>query len=188
MRAFIALLTFLLPSTVFASSVLAIDEATLVAKADTIVVGSIVTSESFRGTTGGIRTRYYVQVHEGLRNAREGQVIQVEVPGGSLGGMTTVVTGSPQIKTGAMVVFFLESHGTSRRPLGMSYGVYRIDADTDGTWHVGRQLDGLSLLDNHGHELNARAIATLVTSHETYQTFLARIRKRIAAPALGTQP
>jgi hypothetical protein len=188
MRAFIALLTFVLPSTVFASSILAVDEATLVAKADTIAVGSVITSEAYRGTNGGIRTRFYVQVHEGLRNAREGQVIQVEVPGGTLGELTTVVTGSPQLKAGAMVVLFLESHGTSRRPLGMSYGVYRVDSDTSGTWHVGRQVDGLSLLDTQGHELNAKALASIVGSHETYQTFVARIRKRISAPGAGAQP
>ncbi len=187
MKAFIALLTFVLPSTVFASSVLAVDEATLVAKADTIVVGSVVSSEVFPAA-GGARTRYFLQVHEGLRNAREGQVIEMDVPGGTLNGMTTVLTGAPQLRTGAMVVVFLESHGASRRPLGLSYGVYRVDADTAGTWHVGRQIDGLSLLDNRGHELDAKAIAAIATTHESYKIFVARVRQRVAAYAARTQP
>ena len=187
MKAFIALLTFVLPSTVFASSVLAVDEATLVAKADTIVVGSVVSSEFYTGS-GGTRTRFYLQVHEGLRNAQEGQVIQMDIPGGSLGGITTVVTGAPQLKAGAMVVVFLESHGASRRPLGLSYGIYRVDSDTSGAWHVGRQVDGLSLLDNQGRELGAKALAAIITKHENYTTFVARVRERIAAQVARTQP
>jgi hypothetical protein len=63
-----------------------------------------------------------------------GQPVQFIVPGGMLGRYRSVVVGAPQFVVGRRVIVFLSWHGPSYPyVVGLSQGVFRIEAALDGT-------------------------------------------------------
>ena len=139
----------LLPSTAFATSVVALPEAELVAQADAVVVASVSQIETYVTAKGTIRTRALLQVHDGIRGAHEGDVLTLDLPGGTYRGVHAVVSGTPVLAQGQLLLAFLEASGTVYRPLGLAYGVYNV-ALSAGTWHAVRDLNGLALVNRNG--------------------------------------
>lgn len=63
-----------------------------------------------------------------------GQPVQFVVPGGTLGRYRNIVVGAPQFVVGRRVIVFLSWHGASYPyVIGLSQGVFRIEAATDGS-------------------------------------------------------
>lgn len=185
------LLVFLgfLPAVALASTVVAVPETALVSHADTIALGTIMTTTTYVSPEGQIRTRATVAVHRGVRGAHEGDVIVVEVPGGQLpNGLVATTVGAPVLHVGAMIFGFFETHGAAKRPLGLSYGLYAVRTDTHGALVVERDLSALHLVNvlvpMHGKTLAADP-ARLAT--ESLDALLTRVQAQVAAAAQVTQ-
>jgi hypothetical protein len=134
-----------------ATVIVALPEAELIKKADTIVIGTVIRTETVLHEGGRVATQAWLQVYRGLRGAATESVIRIEVPGGRFdNGLLAFTPGSPALAGGDFVFGFLETHGEVRRPLGMSYGLLRIRKAGDGSWRVFRETDGLTMLSPAG--------------------------------------
>ncbi len=177
------------PRLAAASIVVPMTEPELVAKSDLIVVGTVVRTRIVRAPSGAVMTRAEVQVSRGLRGAKQGEVVAVEVPGGALGdGTEVVVEGAPRLRPGDTFVGFLERHGNAGRPLGLSFGLLEVRQIGPGDQRVFRHLDGLVLMPKAGTSLKPDLY---VVAGEPLETFLARIAdhvRRQAAAAPQVKP
>lgn len=163
----------LLPCVASASSVVAVPEAEMLARADAVVVGSVSQLEPYWDDRLGIRTRARLQVHHGVRGASDGDVLTLDVPGGILAGLSTQVSGAPRLVQGQLMLVFLEAYGQVYRPLGLSYGVYNV-ALSDASWHAVRDLNGMALLNKRGQVMDMG----MVRSGEDLNAMLLRLQEQ----------
>jgi hypothetical protein len=177
MRSFTLLALLLAPSLAEAATVLALDEAALVARADTIVVGSIISTRVVR-TPGGVMTEGDLQVYRGLRGAEAGTVITIAVPGGRVAkNLIADVAGAPKLQPGQLVFAFLETWGYQRRPLGLSLGFIEVKS-VSGVMRVFRNLEGVQAVGPTDPN-------QLVIAGELFTDFLARIEALVAKAPLS---
>ncbi len=172
--ALIALLV--LPSLARASAVVALDEAALVQRADTIAYGKIVATSGVRTKSGQIVTLAELQVYRGLRGVRDGETLTLAVPGGRVSGIVAEVSGAPRPEVGQLVFGFFETHGDERRPLALRLGFVEVRA-VSGELRVFRELEGLEVVGKGEVERIAG---------EPLTQFLARIRARVDNAPLPT--
>ena len=67
---------------------------------------------------------------EGVRKGQSDAFVYVRVPGGEIGRYRFVMVGAPVFKPGQRAVFFLKRGSDAYwRPIGLSQGVYRVQAD-----------------------------------------------------------
>lgn len=120
-------LAVLVAAPAFASTFVAMDQASLVAKSDAVVVGEVIQVQSFRDETGAaVVTEAMVKIHEALAGSPE-SVVVVRTFGGTVDGYTVVAHGFPQFVEGERVVLYLSAaEGESRRVVGYRQGQYRI--------------------------------------------------------------
>jgi hypothetical protein len=143
-------LTFV-PIVARASIVVALPEPALIARADTIVFGVVLNTRTLVQPTGVIATQAELQVYEGLRGAKLGEIITLEVPGGRLNnGLVAVSAGAPTFAPGDIIFGFLETTGSVRRPLGLSYGILRAQPDENGRYLLYRDQSDLILVSPTG--------------------------------------
>lgn len=113
--------------TAQASIVLAVDLEEMTTRADRVVVGRVLSSESFQGGGGLIRTRHRVHVAQELRGTTDREVL-VETLGGEMGDISMHVTGEPSLASGDEVLLFLQSRGGGVfHAIGATQGVMRIE-------------------------------------------------------------
>lgn len=147
-----------------AAVVLRYDLQTLAQDADVIVVGQVISVESF-WVGQRIKTRARVAVEQGLKGVKGGQQVTVEVPGGGVGDIGQKVPGAPTFSEGESVVLFLTgSLGQAPlKVLGLSQGKVSVEYGLTGPEVVWR-LNGLTpvlrtaegLLVETGHVLPTR--------------------------------
>jgi len=120
-------------ATVFLSS----DVSDLSRDAIAIARGRIVAVDAqWKDGRRGIETLVTLETESYLKG-NLGSVVQVRVPGGSLGRFRSVVVGAPQFSVGQRVILFLGSRGpTIPYVLGMSQGVFRLVQSPAGEWMV----------------------------------------------------
>ncbi|MBI3180195.1 MAG: hypothetical protein HYZ27_11065 [Deltaproteobacteria bacterium] len=159
MMRWLLLALVLLPQPALASTIIALPEAALTSRADTIALASVVRTDAVVSPGGRIVTRVTLQVVKALRGTRVGEVVVMELPGGRLPGLVAHTPGSPQLTPGDLVFGFFESHAEVRRPLGLSYGLLRVRQDGRG-YRVFRETDGLTML-SPGGEPALPAVTTL---------------------------
>lgn len=151
MRSVVSLLLLFAPTSLHATTIVALPESDLVARADAIVFGTVLATRTFVTPEGRARTRADLQVHKALRGARDGDVIVLESPGGKVAeGLVSRVDGAPTFRVGMQVFAFLEIHGDAHRPLGLSYGLLNVVRDRTGAYRVQRNLKGLSFVSPRG--------------------------------------
>jgi len=109
----------------------------LIQKSTSIVRGRVVSFTT--GSRGSLVYTYYkIQVLERLKGADADQV-QVQVPGGSLGGVQQSIAGAPRLTEGAEYVFFLWTGPSgARHLLGLSQGVLDVVKNAAGDLMVVR--------------------------------------------------
>lgn len=145
----------LAPAAAQASVIVPLTEPELVAKADVIVFGTLVRTQTVRNDVGFVVTRAELQVYRALRGAKNGEFLLIEVPGGQLpSGEVAEVSGSPKLVVGQPLVAFLQARGQVLRPLGMSFGVLHVRGK-GAEQRVYRSLDGLQLLLPSGRSASA---------------------------------
>jgi hypothetical protein len=143
---------WLTPLFAHASIVVALPEPELIAKSDTIVFGVVLhTRVVLHEPQHAIGTEVEMQVYQGVRGPKTGEIIVFEVPGGRLAnGLVAVASGSPTFSPGDVIFGFMETGGGVRRPIGMSYGILRAQPDKNGRYLLYRELADLILVDPKG--------------------------------------
>jgi hypothetical protein len=67
---------------------------------------------------------------EAVLKGEADRFVSVRVPGGEIGSRRFVMVGAPTLRQGQRAVFFLRQDADGfRRPVGLSMGVYRVQAD-----------------------------------------------------------
>lgn len=70
---------------------------------------------------------------ESYMKGQLGRTLQFSVPGGSVGRLRNVVLGAPRFEPGQQIIVFLGVNGPQvPHILGLSQGVYRVDASSSG--------------------------------------------------------
>jgi len=121
-----------------ATTMLAADTPDLVRLADAVAVADVVEVRSER-TGGTVVTRVELRVSRSVKGLREGETVEVLVPGGEADGWVQKVQGAPEPHAGEAAVVFLErTGGRGWRFLLLEQGHLRVDADASvpGGWAV----------------------------------------------------
>src|SRR5262245_30826548 len=105
----LAVLAAVVAAPIFATTVVLLDEPQLVAGAERIVHGDVVSKRSFVAAEGGrIYTEYRFQPREMLKGAAEGDgMVTFREWGGEVNGLHYYVPGVGEFRTGDEVVAFL---------------------------------------------------------------------------------
>ena len=180
-RSILFLVVFALPNFALGSTVLALSEVELVARADVIAMGSVVHTSVYVKDKREVVTRAVLQINQHILGAEATRFLTVEVPGGELpNGLKAVTSGSPRLNVGDMVLGYFERHGDVFWPLGLSYGLLRVKLDGKGKAFVFRELDGLHLarVEPSPKTLN------LLTTPEPLTAYIKRIEGITAQPVL----
>jgi len=171
-RTLVAAVLWIVPTSASATTIVALDDAALVKAADTIVVGSVIGTQTLVLKGGAIVTRANFQVYRVLRGAKVGDVLTLDVPGGRVGGMIADTSGSPKLQAGQMYLGFLESHAGVRVPLGLSYGLLKVRTDASGVRRVYRDTDGLYMLAPGGGPVDPKSVQI---RDETLESVISRV-------------
>jgi hypothetical protein len=109
----------------------------LAREAGAIVRGRVVAAEArFTPDRRAIETLVTMDADATLKGSL-GATVQFLVPGGTLGRYHSIFVGAPSFTAGDQVVVFLGWNGPSYPyVLGLSQGVFRVQADRDHGWRV----------------------------------------------------
>jgi len=135
-----------------ASTVRRLGLSDLVSRAELVVEGRCVASETLLDDRGLVLTRTMLQVEPGLRGAAAGELVSWLQPGGELGGQGLVVPGLPALRPGERALLFLTAPTSAgvRVPVGLAQGLHREEQAADGARAFTTDLAGLSLVDETG--------------------------------------
>jgi hypothetical protein len=102
----------------------------LAIEATAIAHGSVVRIDARQGAGRRVERLVTVQVFDYLKGGL-GNVVQLQLPGGTFGRYTTIMIGAPELEEGDEVVLFLGVRDGDTLPhlLGFHQGVYRIISD-----------------------------------------------------------
>lgn len=124
----------------------ALDVRELVAQADHVVVGRVVSQHAHWDARRRIVTDVTVEVEQSMKGAAEGERIVVRRLGGAIGDLGMRVAGEPDFTDGERAVLFAARSGGLLRPVGMSQGVLPIRVDPRGREMVLPGGQGLALV------------------------------------------
>lgn len=137
-----------------ATTIVALPERELVARADVIAFGTVLRTETVVNARGQVFTQAELQVHQGFRGARANEFLLVQVPGGPLpNGLEARTVGAPRLAAGQMVFGFFEQRDGTARPLGLAFGLLRVRTNTAGELRVFREADELAFVNERGEGL-----------------------------------
>lgn len=125
-------------SVLHATVLLPADLGDLSRDALAIAVGRVVATDAqWTDNRRAIETLVTLDVDEYLKGSL-GSMLQFRVPGGELGRYRSILVGAPQFTINQRVVVFLGANGQSvPHVLGLSQGVFRLVATSDGSgWLV----------------------------------------------------
>jgi len=128
----------------------------------TAIVRARVTSSfaSFTGST--IYTHYKLQIGETWKGSPGTEVM---LPGGVAGGLRQSFPGVPQLQTGAEYILFLWTSKVTgiTHVIGLSQGIFRLSAQSDGTLQAIRPQIGEGLYDSGGHAVQDHGLTMNLT-------------------------
>jgi len=166
------------PLSARGSVVMAMGLPELVQRADLIVQGEAVRSES-GWEDGKIITRTVVRVKETLKGAAVKELTFRHV-GGVVNGIGQILHGEATLAAGEEAVLFLRALGGGEyRAVGMAQGKFRVETDASGT-HAVQSFEGLALARAQ-RGAPARIVDAQPAKHPL-STFLARIRSLVTRP------
>lgn len=147
----------------------------LIEKSTSIVRGRVVSSST--GARGSLVYTYYkIQVLDRLKGTATDQV-QVQVPGGSFGGVQQSIAGAPRLSDGSEHVFFLWTGPSgARHLLGLSQGVLDVTKNVAGDVMVSRQASEATVVD---------AATGQAASQDTIRMKLSEFTSRVGRVVLG---
>jgi len=149
----------------------------LVARADQIVLGRVLFSESFQRSDGTLGTWHRIEVERDVGGGAVGDSeVIVETMGGQIGEIGMRVEGEPSFAIGERVVVFIRGGGpyTAFRPVGMAQGVMRVRVE-QGIEMVTQSREGLMLVRRNAQGRLEKSLGALPQS-ERLDAFLSRVR------------
>jgi hypothetical protein len=153
----------------------------LTEKAERIVLGRVLFSESFLHQNGQIWTWHRVAVEQEIRGrAPDEQELIIETLGGQIGDIGMRVEGEATFSVGERVLVFASGGGpySAFRTVGMAQGVMRVRAER-GVDTVHQSREGLMLVRRDAQGRLKRNFGAL-SEPERLDTFIGRL-KQIAA-------
>ena len=149
LRAALPLLLLLLLTVVHPAAALTLLPSTLddlISRAARVDLGRVVEVEStWTDDRRTIESRITLDLLESLKGAPVRRVT-FALPGGTAGGLTVAIPGVPVLREGDVLVVFLAPATVALpRPVGLSQGLLRVQADAAGQWHLPTG-DGVSVL------------------------------------------
>lgn len=159
-RLALAALLLIVSAPAGASMMLPMTVEDLSRRSDLVAKGRVIETESRRSEDGG---RIYTVVTFELDEAWKGkgsERVEIHVPGGSLDGITQLVTGAPRFVEGEDAVVFLRELAPAPEAkgppevgvVGMAQGKLEIQPDASGKMLAVQRLEGLELVDRKTHE------------------------------------
>ena len=118
--------------TLSANTVVPAEFKEIVSEATLIVRGRVTDVRSVESPVPGHGVDSIATVAvESLLKGQASGFVYVRVPGGTIGAIRYVMTGSPTFKVGQRAVFFLKPGitDTTHRPIGLTMGIYRIQTE-----------------------------------------------------------
>ena len=136
-RVLVSCAVILLPASVQATVLVPASLGELAREAGAIVRGRVIAAEArFTPDRRAIETLVTLDAEATLKGSL-GATVQFLVPGGTLGRYRSILVGAPAFAAGQHVVVFLGWTGPSYPyVLGLSQGVFRLQADGDQGWRV----------------------------------------------------
>ncbi|MFZ1866243.1 MAG: hypothetical protein WAU39_18625 [Polyangiales bacterium] len=178
----------LVASPAHGSIVQALGLEELVEHADRIVLGRVLSSESFQLSDGELGTWCRIQVERDIGGAApdETEVI-VETLGGRIGNLAMQVEGEPSFSVGERVIVFVRGGGPYRafRPVGMGQGVMRVRKE-QGIETVTQSRRGMMLM-RRGSDGHWQKSLGALPEAEGLETFIERVRAIAEQQAGGLQ-
>ena len=155
------------------------------------VVREVSTSLDERGR---LITTNSLEVVDGLRGAKSGDVVDVQQLGGAYGERRAWIAGNHRFTVGEEVVFFgvrLPKDPAVVVPYGIGFGIFRVIDDVDGRHAVEVGSDGVVQVVPATTEAGAPTTAPVTPRHfESLDAFKANLRSILAgrnAPALRSK-
>lgn len=172
------LVAFLITSPAEGSILQGLELEELTAKADRIVLGRVLFSESFLHPDGQIGTWHRIEVEREIRgDAPDEREVIVETLGGQIGDISMRVEGEASFHVGERVLVFVRGGGpyTAFRAVGMGQGVLRVRME-QGVATVRQSREGLMLLRRDAQGRLKRSLGA-VPHPERLDAFLSKLRE-----------
>ncbi len=166
---FVAVAALLIAPVSRATSVIPPTFTELVAEADTVLRGSVISvhSEEFDSADGkGVRTLVTFSVERALKGS-PGETVTLSFLGGTVGKRNLKVVGMPRFEIGQRQIVFFANNGRVICPLiGMGYGRYHVvtEAATQREYVMRENNVPLTSVDQIPLSLEGTAIVARVTS------------------------
>lgn len=178
-----AVITLLLGSTAFATSVVKMSLRDLAKNSESIVLARVEDSSARYEANKEIYTYITLRVLDPVKgmkaehgkNAVPDQMITIRQIGGIVANIASVVPGMPKFTKGEEVVVFLSKKDSAGYPwvMGLQQGKYSVVTDDQGMRHVKNELEDLGLMNSDGSMAQAQAKAA---ERMPLQAFLDGIR------------
>jgi hypothetical protein len=140
--------------------------------AATAIVRGTVTGSYVAQTGRTIFTHYSVQVAErwkgSSQNGSPQLAVDVAIPGGSLNGLRQTYVGVPALQVGKQYLLFLwtGSQGPTQT-IGLTQGVFEVDAGANGQSVIWRQASGEMMLSASGQPVSDQPVRMQLTAMHT---------------------
>ena len=147
------LLLLALPA--LATTLVAMDVATLARASRCVVQARVASVSSQRSAMGRITTTVEL-VRLDTWAGPDSPSLRMLIPGGVVNGLGQHVEGAPSFAADEEVVLFLEAHGPAFQPVGLGQGVWRVDRSSGPAPLVWPEpLDGVLLVTPSGTRASA---------------------------------
>jgi hypothetical protein len=141
------------------STVVALPEGELTQEADAVIFGKVLFLRTLVGSNGHRATEATLQVYDGVKGAKPGDLLRIQSPGGQANGLRTVVSGATIFEKGQLWLAFLNHHRDNLyTSWGLSYGMLPVKEDTKGKFWVSSDHAGLTLSMTPSSALEPRAL------------------------------
>jgi hypothetical protein len=129
MRCALIALTLVVSSAAHATTMVPLDLHALALRADRVVLGTVLASESkWTADHGTIYTEVTLRVDRSYKGAlKEGDTFMVRREGGTSGGIGMHVFGAAHFDVGEQAVVFVEKRGGASYVVGMAQGKMRVE-------------------------------------------------------------
>jgi hypothetical protein len=148
-----ALITLaLLSGAAHATTMIPLDLHALAARADRVVLGTVLASESrWTADHGTIYTEVTLRVERSYKGAvKEGETLVVRREGGTAGGIGMHVFGAARFDVGEQAVVFVEQRGGASYIVGMAQGKMRVEMQAGKRVVHAPDTSGISMLPTPG--------------------------------------
>jgi Matrixin len=120
-------------SVAWSATAISMDVPALTRASDQVVHGQVLrTHPHWSPRTGRILTEVELSVVESLKGPMEPRIVNVLLPGGTVGDVHQRISGAPRLEPGEEVIAFLRRGAGGPRIVGLSQGIFRVVRPDNG--------------------------------------------------------